>query len=60
MSFERWMLTIDGLCRIEFGMSIYDLPDMCFRDAFDAGQSPTDFMEEYVPDVQTLAELVLS
>lgn len=60
MTFERWMLTLDGLCRIEYGLSIHDLPDMSFRDAFDDGQTPSDFMEEYLPDIEALRQLVFS
>lgn len=35
-------------------MSIRDLPDLCFYDAYDAGQTPEEFMEENLPDVDAL------
>lgn len=60
MSFERWMLEVDGQCRAHFGLAIHDLPDMCCRDAYDSGQTPAEFMEEYVPDLDALRTLVLS
>ena len=60
MSFQRWMQEVDGLCLGEFLMSIYDLPDMNFWDAFDAGQTPEEFIAETIPDQEALAGLVLS
>ena len=60
MSFDRWLLTIDGLCQMDYGLSIYDLPDLCFRDAYDSGQTPTEFMDEFLPDVAALGDLILS
>lgn len=51
---------VDRCCQLDFGMSIHDLPDMCFRDAYDVGQSPEEFMSENLPDVESLAHVVLS
>jgi hypothetical protein len=34
------MGTVDGLCQRRYGLSIYDLPDCCFRDWFDEGMTP--------------------
>jgi len=37
MSFRDWMKELDLICYSNYGMSIHDLPDMCFRDAYDGG-----------------------
>lgn len=60
MNFERWMQEVNELCLGEFIMSIYDLPDMNFMDAYQDGQTPEEFMAEMIPDLDALAELVLS
>lgn len=60
MTFEQWMDRVDRCCQLDFGMSIHDLPDMCFRDAYDSGLGPEDFMAENLPDVESLAHVVLS
>jgi hypothetical protein len=59
MSFERWMLVVDAVCAAEYGVSIYDLPDMSYRDAYETGQTPSDFVSEYVPDLAGLPEVML-
>jgi hypothetical protein len=60
MNFETWMKEVDELCRSEFIMSIYDLPDMPFRDAYDDGLSPGEFMAYALPDMEALGALILS
>lgn len=60
MTFDQWMDRVDRCCQLDFGMSIHDLPDMCFRDAYDSGMSAEDFMSENLPDVESLAHAVLS
>ena len=59
MTFDAWMRAIDRICTFTFGMSIHDLPDMHFRDAFDDGLTPVEFMEENVPDLDALGKLIL-
>ncbi len=39
-AFAVWMKKVDAACEARFGISIHDLPDFCFRDAFDCGDSP--------------------
>ena len=46
MSFESWMNDVDQLVLKATKMSIHDLPDMAFRDAFDDGATPEEFVEE--------------
>ena len=60
MSFSNWMNAVDNLCLNSFGMSIHDLPDMCFRDAYDDGMSPQEFFDDEVGDLDMLAGLILS
>jgi hypothetical protein len=60
MSFERWMQEVDGLCISEYLISIYDLPDMDFYDAYENGQTPEEFMAETIPDIESLGQLVMS
>ena len=60
MTFQRWMQEVDELCLGEYLMSIYDLPDMSFYDAYEGGQSPEDFMAETIPDLDALKDVVLS
>lgn len=60
MKFEHWMKEVDDLCLLEYGLSIHDLPDMCFWDAYASDQSPEEFMAEEIPDMEALARIVLS
>ena len=55
MSFEKWMKELDLLCWCNYGMSIHDLPDMCFRDAFDEGVSPLQFFHDELGTFDDLA-----
>jgi len=54
------MNELEHVCEGSFGLSIHDLPDMCFRDAFDAGQAPMEFMAEHLPDLDSLRDVILS
>lgn len=60
MTFQRWMQEVNELCMGSFLMSIYDLPDMPFYDAFESGQTPESFLDEVLPDMDALARLVRS
>lgn len=60
MTFQRWMQEVNEICLGTYLMSIYDLPDMPFFDAFEEGKSPEEFMAEMIPDMDALAEIVLS
>jgi hypothetical protein len=54
------MQEVDEICLGNYLMSIYDLPDMPFFDAYEGGQTPEEFMAETIPDLETLGALVLS
>jgi hypothetical protein len=60
LTFQRWMQEVDGLCIGEYLLSIYDLPDMNFYDAYESGQTPEEFMNEAIPDIEALGQLVMS
>jgi hypothetical protein len=60
MTFQRWMQEVDDICIIRYLMSVNDLPDMPFYDAFSDGLSPDEFIEQAIPDLNSLAELILS
>ena len=60
MTFQRWMQEVNEICLNSYLMSIYDLPDMPFYDAYESGQTPDEFMSESIPDMDALAEIVLS
>lgn len=60
MTFQRWLQEVNEICLNSYLMSIYDLPDMPFYDAFESGQTPEEFMADMIPDMDALAELVLS
>lgn len=46
MSFEDWMEALDRLIYNATGVSIYHLPDMLFRDAYDDNTTPEEFAIE--------------
>lgn len=60
MTFEQWMREVDDLCFGTWGMSIHDLPDMCFRDAFDDGVSALEFFHGELGRVDDLSRVILS
>lgn len=54
------MEEVNRLCLSTFGLSIHDLPDMCFRDAFDCNVSPEEFMQEELGNLSQLADKIIS
>lgn len=50
LSYETWMKLINVLCVRHYACSIHDLPDMCFRDAYDDGASAVEFFNSTVAD----------
>ena len=39
-SFEDWMRAVDRAVSSKIGLSVYDLPDCCYRDWYDDGVRP--------------------
>lgn len=60
MTFDDWMDQVNDVCEGKFGLSIHDLPDMLFRDAYEDGLSPEQFMIDNLPDEEALGHLILS
>jgi len=58
MTFEQWLQELDLLCWSNYGMSLYDLPDMETRDAFDDGLSPLVFFHDELGTVDDLARTI--
>ena len=41
-SFDVWMVKVDEWCYRLAGVSVHDLPDLCFADLFEDGTSPRE------------------
>lgn len=52
--FASWLKAVDSIIMDKVEMGLFDLPDMLTRDAFDAGESPKDFV--YSTVIDTLRE----
>jgi hypothetical protein len=39
ISFEEWMKQVDAHCQSLCGLSVHDLPDVCFADWYEDGVS---------------------
>jgi len=40
-TYEDWMRRVDKCVEAIAGVSVYDLPDYCFRDAYEDGRRPS-------------------
>ncbi|HVT12616.1 MAG TPA: hypothetical protein VHE55_10130 [Fimbriimonadaceae bacterium] len=60
MNFQRWMQEVDDICMHTYSLSIHDLPDMPFYDAYKSGQTPEEFIGEAIPNVDALRAIVFS
>ncbi|MCC7102419.1 MAG: hypothetical protein IT206_04990 [Fimbriimonadaceae bacterium] len=54
MTFKEWLKEVDLHCWSNYGISLYDLPDLETRDAFDAGQKPLEFFYEELGTINDL------
>ncbi len=59
MTFDQWMNELNKLCWANYGLSIHDLPDMCFRDAYDTEVSPLEFFHDELGTIDDLARCLL-
>ncbi len=59
MSFRDWMKELDLICYSNYGMSIHDLPDMCFRDAYDCDSTPLEFFHNELGTLDDLARCLV-
>lgn len=48
--FEQWMKEVDDEVWAIAGCSVHDLPDYCFRDAFDGGVSAGEVAREVLEE----------
>ncbi len=46
MTFEQWMAAVDTQVSTRTGLSVHDLPDMPYRDQYDARYTPGQAAEE--------------
>lgn len=42
MTFKEWMKEVNEEVESICGMGVYDLPDCCFRDEYEAGTPPRE------------------
>ena len=48
MTFEQWMAGVDKQVQRRIGVSVYDLPDWNYRDAYDAGAGVVDTAKDVI------------
>jgi hypothetical protein len=56
--FAGWLLVADALCRRRVGVSIFDLADWAWRDAYDAGEPPGAAVRQTIRADDTVAALL--
>ena len=56
--FAAWLLVADALCLRRVGVSIFDLSDWSWRDAYDTGQPPGAAVREALRADDTYALLL--
>lgn len=49
-TYNRWMNAVDAALIAQCSLPSADLADWCYRDAYEAGQSPTDVAREVLED----------
>jgi hypothetical protein len=49
-TFEDWKREVDREVERRIGLSSDDLPDYCYRDAYDAGDAPEDVAIEVLAE----------
>jgi hypothetical protein len=56
--FAAWLLVADRICLRRVGVSIFDLSDWMWRDAYDGDQRPTDAVRDALRADDTFATLL--
>ena len=52
-SFNEWMAKVDKIVERKLGVSVHELPDMNFRDPYEDGVSPEEFVrEDLMPEMR--------
>lgn len=39
-TFKEWMKEVDQILSSKYGFCVNDIPDVCYRDMYDSGNSP--------------------
>ena len=47
-AFAAWLREVDEIVGRKLQVGIFDLPDLLYRDAFDAGTTPEEYVRENV------------
>lgn len=50
-AFGDWLRAVNKLLRAKSGVTLFDIPDIAYRDGFDSGCKPEDFFEDEVMTV---------
>ena len=53
-TFKEWMSKVDKIVEAKIGLSVDDLPDFMFHDAYDDGVSPTKAATQSIRDADDL------
>ncbi|MBI1758160.1 MAG: hypothetical protein HYR62_02895 [Actinobacteria bacterium] len=48
VGFAAWLLVAEATCRRQYMVSIFDLADWCWRDAYDDNMPPADALQEAI------------
>jgi hypothetical protein len=56
--FAAWLLVADVICRRRVGVSIFDISDWAWRDAYDDGQAPAAALRDALTADDTTATLL--
>ena len=51
MIFRDWLIEVDEHIGARVGVSIYDLPDRLYRDAYEDGIDPEKYAEDILVEV---------
>jgi hypothetical protein len=54
LTFPEWMKAVDSACSGTLGVVTADLPDMCFRDWYEAGYQTQDAMDEILENLRDM------
>ena len=46
VTFEQWFQKANAACEATVGLSLDDLPDVCYMDMFETGVSPREAVSE--------------
>jgi hypothetical protein len=53
-TFESWMKAVNAAIGVRVGLSTEDLPDVAYRDWFDAGRTPEEMARFAIANAQDL------